>query len=83
MGLGMSLGIMNIGGTTFKVIWQNWMSNLKIKNGLNSGHYSEVVVPVFAFGPRTERLAGFMENTEITLKMIKLLIMITVTKFIQ
>jgi len=38
-----------------------------------SGGHTGIAVPVFAFGPGAEQFTGFMENTDIALKMMKLL----------
>jgi alkaline phosphatase len=35
--------------------------------------HTGICVPVFAFGPGAEQFGGFMENTEIARKMMKLL----------
>ena len=38
-----------------------------------SGGHTGIAVPVFAFGPGAEQFTGFMENTDIARKMMKLL----------
>ena len=38
-----------------------------------SGEHTGIAVPVFAFGPSAEQFTGFMENTDIGKKMMKLL----------
>ncbi len=38
-----------------------------------SGEHTGVAVPVYAFGPGAEQFTGFMENTDIAKKMMKLL----------
>jgi alkaline phosphatase len=38
-----------------------------------SGGHTGIAVPVFAFGPGAEQFTGFMENTDIAKKMMKLL----------
>lgn len=38
-----------------------------------SGEHTGVAVPIYAFGPGAEQFTGFMENTELAKKMMKLL----------
>ena len=38
-----------------------------------SGEHTGIAVPIYAFGPGEEQFTGFMENTEIAIKMMKLL----------
>lgn len=38
-----------------------------------SGGHTGIAVPVYAFGPGAEQFTGFMENTDIAKKMMKLL----------
>jgi alkaline phosphatase len=38
-----------------------------------SGGHTGIAVPIYAFGPGSEQFTGFMENTEIAKKMMKLL----------
>ncbi len=45
----------------------------KVNAKFTSGGHTGVVVPVYAFGPGADQFTGFMENTDIPKKMIKLL----------
>ena len=45
----------------------------KVVAKYTSGGHTGVAVPVFAFGPGAEQFTGFMENTDIAKKMMKLL----------
>ena len=45
----------------------------KVVGKFTSGEHTGIAVPIFAFGPGAEQFTGFMENTEIGLKMMKLL----------
>ena len=38
-----------------------------------SGEHTGIAVPIYAFGPGAEQFTGFMENTDIAKKMMKLL----------
>lgn len=45
----------------------------KVVGKFTSGEHTAIAVPVFAFGPGAEQFTGFMENTDIGNKMMKLL----------
>lgn len=45
----------------------------KVTAKFTSGGHTGVAVPVYAFGPGAEEFTGFMENTDIAKKMMKLL----------
>ena len=45
----------------------------KVVAKYSTGGHTGIAVPVFAFGPGAEQFTGFMENTDIAKKMIKLL----------
>lgn len=45
----------------------------KVVGKYTSGEHTGIAVPVFAFGPGAELFTGFMENTDIGKKMMKLL----------
>jgi alkaline phosphatase len=45
----------------------------KVSGKFTSSGHSGVVVPVYAFGPGADQFTGFMENTDISKKMMKLL----------
>jgi alkaline phosphatase len=45
----------------------------KVVGKFTSGEHTGVAVPIFAFGPGADQFTGFMENTEIGRKMMKLL----------
>lgn len=44
-----------------------------VKGAFSTGNHTAVMVPVFAFGPEAEEFTGFMENTAIAKKLIKLI----------
>ena len=44
-----------------------------VNGKFTSGGHTGIAVPVFAFGPGAEQFTGFMENTDIAKKMMKLL----------
>jgi alkaline phosphatase len=50
------------------------LSTGKVECGFISTNHTAVMVPVFAYGPGAEYFTGIMENTDIYLKMRKLLI---------
>ena len=41
-----------------------------VEGKFTTGSHTGVMIPVFAFGPGSEKFAGFYENTEIFHKMI-------------
>ena len=45
----------------------------KVLAKYTSGEHTGIVVPVYAFGPGADQFTGFMENTDIARKMMKLL----------
>lgn len=45
----------------------------KVIGKFTSGGHTGIAVPVYAFGPGAEQFTGFMENTDIAKKMMKLL----------
>jgi alkaline phosphatase len=45
----------------------------KVVARFTSGGHTGIAVPIFAFGPGSDQFTGFMENTEIAKKMMKLL----------
>jgi alkaline phosphatase len=45
----------------------------KVVGKYTSGDHTGIAVPVYAFGPGAEQFTGFMENTDIAKKMMKLL----------
>jgi len=45
----------------------------KVLAKYTSGEHTGIAVPVYAFGPGAEQFTGFMENTDIAKKMMKLL----------
>lgn len=45
----------------------------KVIGKFTTGGHSGIAVPIFAFGPGAEQFTGFMENTDIAKKMMKLL----------
>ena len=45
----------------------------KVISKYTTGGHTGIAVPVFAFGPGAEQFTGFMENTDIAKKMMKLL----------
>lgn len=45
----------------------------KVVGKYTSGGHTGIAVPIFAFGPGADQFTGFMENTDIALKMMKLL----------
>jgi alkaline phosphatase len=45
----------------------------KVVAKYTTGGHTGIAVPIFAFGPRAEEFTGFMENTDIAKKMMKLL----------
>ena len=45
-----------------------------VKGEFSTGGHTGVIVPVFAYGPGAKEFIGFMENTDINLKMKKLLL---------
>lgn len=45
----------------------------KVVARFTSGGHTGIAVPIFAFGPGADQFTGFMENTDIALKMMKLL----------
>ena len=45
----------------------------KVAAKFTTGGHSGVAVPVYAFGPGADQFTGFMENTDIAKKMMKLL----------
>ncbi len=45
----------------------------KVTGKFTSGGHTGIAVPVYAFGPGAEQFTGFMENTDIAKKMMKLL----------
>jgi len=45
----------------------------KVEAKFTSGGHTGVVVPIYSFGPGADQFTGFMENTEIAKKMMKLL----------
>ena len=47
--------------------------NGKVTAKFTSGGHTGVAVPVYAFGPGADQFTGFMENTDIAKKMMKLL----------
>jgi alkaline phosphatase len=52
----------------------------KVVGKFTSGDHTGIAVPIFAFGPGSEQFTGFMENTDIGKKMMKLLNLPTNTK---
>ncbi len=44
-----------------------------VEGAFTTGHHTGLLVPIFAFGPGSEHFRGFMENTEISKKIINLL----------
>ena len=44
-----------------------------VKAKYTSGEHTGIAVPIYAFGPGAEQFTGFMENTDIAKKMMKLL----------
>lgn len=45
----------------------------KVIGKFTSGGHTGIAVPVYAFGPCAEQFTGFMENTDIAKRMMKLL----------
>ena len=45
----------------------------KVVGKFTSGEHTAIAVPIFAFGPGAGQFTGFMENTDIGNKMMKLL----------
>jgi len=45
----------------------------KVMAKFSTGGHTGIAVPIFAFGPGAEQFTGFMENTDIAIKMIRLL----------
>ncbi len=45
----------------------------KVVARYTTGGHTGIAVPIFAFGPGADQFTGFMENTDIALKMMKLL----------
>ncbi len=44
-----------------------------VKGGYTTGSHTGQMVPIFAFGPGSENFTGIMDNTDIAIKMMKLL----------
>lgn len=58
-------GGMTINGGDYK--------NGTVTGKFTSGGHTGIAVPVYAFGPGAEQFTGFMENTDIAKRMMKLL----------